>query len=59
MGLITLPWGLSTLLDESRYVGVEQMYGFPIEEWVEHWAERGRLPLEWAREARELMDEMR
>jgi hypothetical protein len=58
-GLFVLPWDLSTLPDESRYAGVEQMLGFPIEEWVDHWAETQRLSLERAREARELMNEMR
>jgi hypothetical protein len=57
-GLIILPWGLSTLPDESRYAEVEQMLGFPFAEWVDHWAETMRLSLQRAREARELMDEL-
>ena len=58
MVLVTLCGALSTLLDESRYAGVEQMYGFPIAEWVDHWAETVRLRLGWGRQARGLVDEL-
>ena len=57
--LMILPGVLSTLMDESRYDGVEQMVGSPVIEWVDHLAGMARLSLERAREARELMDEMR
>jgi len=57
-GLGTLPGVLGVLLDDSRHAWLRRTLGLPVEEFADFRVERaGRLPVEWADEAWELLDE--
>jgi hypothetical protein len=47
---------MSLILDESRHPWAEQVFGRPMEEVEDHWAEVGNLVDSLTDEARELMD---
>jgi hypothetical protein len=47
---------MSVILDESRHAWAERVFGRPMEESLDHWAQVGNLVDSLTDEARELME---